>query len=48
MGVVDIINSSVINGLSNSACKKKGVPSTVLKTPVPPFGDRDLPIARSA
>ena len=28
MGVVDTINSSEIKGLSTSACKKKGRPST--------------------
>lgn len=44
MGVVDSSNPSEIKGLSASACKKKGIPSTVLSTPVPAFGDRDRPI----
>ena len=46
MGVVDSSKSSVRKGLRTSACKKKGIPSTVVKTPVPAFGDRDRPSAR--
>lgn len=43
---VDASKSSEINGLSTSACKKNGMPSTVVKTPVPAFGERDRPKAR--
>src|SRR5581483_5583391 len=46
MGLVDIANSSEIKGFSASACKKKGSSSTVERTPVPAFGERDLPSAR--
>src|ERR1017187_158192 len=45
IGVVDSLNSSEMNDLSISACKKKGSPSTLDKPPVPAFGVLDLPIA---
>ncbi len=43
MGLVDIAKSSEIKGFSASACKKKGSSSTVERTPVPAFGERDRP-----
>lgn len=46
IGVVDARNSLEIKGLSASACKKKGIPSTVLRTPVPALGERERPKAR--
>jgi hypothetical protein len=47
MGVVDNRKSSVTKGLSTSALKKKGSPSTLTEPPVPALGVRDLPIAVS-
>jgi hypothetical protein len=43
MGFVDASNSLFIKGFSASAWRKNGSSSTVESTPVPAFGERDLP-----